>query len=54
MEDTIYDSVNTFKCFTISLSKMRKFLVKPKYKCSNFNFAFIDPNDSSILYVSFI
>lgn len=53
-----YDSVNTFlNMFTISLSKMREFLTEPEKKDSNIKTstsAFIDPNDSSVLYVSFI
>ena len=53
-----YDSVNTFlNMFTLSLYKMRKYLEKPDEKRPNDQTpvsAFIDPNDSSILYVSFI
>ncbi len=53
-----YDGVNTFlNIFTISLSKMREFLAEPEKKDSNIKTstsAFIDPNDSSVLYVSFI
>ena len=53
-----YDSVNTFlNMFTISLSRMREFLAEPEKKSTTVKTstsAFIDPNDSSVLYVSFI
>ena len=51
-----YDSVNTFlNMFTISLYKMREFLAEPEKKYTTVQTsAFIDPNDSSVLYVSFI
>lgn len=51
-----YDSVNTFlNMFTISLSKMRELLAEPEKKITTVQTsAFIDPNDSSVLYVSFI
>tara|TARA_B100001989_G_C24547705_1_gene472108 strand:- start:1650 stop:2102 length:453 start_codon:yes stop_codon:yes gene_type:complete len=53
-----YDSVNTFlNIFTYSLSKMREYLAEPEEKKTNIQTpvsAFIDPNDSSILYVSSI
>ena len=53
-----YDNVNTFlNIFTISLSRMREFLAESEKKYINVQTstsAFIDPNDSSVLYVSFI
>ena len=53
-----YDNVNTFlNVFTVSLSKMREFLKDPEKKYTTdqtSTSAFIDPNDSSVLYVSFI
>ena len=52
-----YDSVNTFlNIFTCSISKMRQYLAEPveKENAQTPVSAFIDPNDSSVLYVSFI
>ena len=53
-----YDSVNMFlNIFMISLSKMREFLNASEKKSTNVQTsvsAFMDPNDSSVLYVSFV